>query len=96
MGMAVYTENQIHERIDQLLDDKDETLMHACESGPPGSVRRSISRHGDTMLNIYQLRLLIEELQALPRDLSSRTVMRLEEAAQTAIRRRGYLYFVGD
>jgi hypothetical protein len=96
MGMAIYIENQIHERVDQLLDDKDETLMRACESGPSGSIRKAISRYGDTMLNIYQLRLLIDELQALPQDLSSHTVKRLEEAAHVAIRSRGYLYFVGD
>ncbi|MBY8885750.1 hypothetical protein K7472_12935 [Streptomyces sp. PTM05] len=94
--MVVYTENQIHKRIDQLLDDEDETLMRACESGPPGSVRKSISRYGDTMLNIYQLRMLIDELRALPEGLSSSTVKRLEEAAHAAIRSRGYLYFVGD
>jgi hypothetical protein len=92
----MYVENQLHERVEQLFDDLQETFMKSCENAPRGSIRRGIDRHGDTMLNCYQLHLLIDELEHLSADSTSEAVRRISEAAGRAIRLRGYLYFVGD
>jgi hypothetical protein len=96
MGIAIYVENQVHKRVEQILDDSQESIMRLCEAGPDASVRRAISRHGDTMLNIYQLRRLITELEDERGGPNDEVVVKLMEAADWAIRARGYLYFVGD
>lgn len=96
MGIAYYVENQMHERTEQLLDDAQETLMNLCETAPEGTIRTSISKHGDTMLNVYQLRRLIDELAEIQDDQYKEVAAKLSEAAERAIRLRGYLYFVGD
>ncbi len=94
--MAVFIENQLHERIGEVLDDRDESFMRACESGPRRSVRHAVGRHGDTMFNTFQLMLLLEELRELPPGLRTETVRAVEEAAESAIRKQGYLFFSGD
>ncbi|MFI0741428.1 hypothetical protein ACH4PU_25615 [Streptomyces sp. NPDC021100] len=94
--MAVFIENQLHERVGEVLDDPDESFMRVCEAGPRRSVRHAVDRHGDTMLNAFQLALLLEELRELPADLRTETVRAVEEAAEVAIRRHGYLFFSGD
>lgn len=96
MGIALYIENQIHQRTEQILDDPQETIMSLCESSPKGSVLYSISRYGHTMLNIIQMRQLIDELANVKDDKYREAATKLSEAAERAIRLRGYLYFVGD
>jgi pilus assembly protein TadC len=96
MGVALYVENQVHKRVEQILDDPQESIMRLCESGHESSVRRAVSRYGDTMLNIYQLRRLISELEDERGGTNAEVAARLAEAAERAIRARGYLYFVGD
>jgi hypothetical protein len=92
----VYVENQIHERVEQIVDDVQEALMRLCETAPLGSARRVIMQHGDSMMNVYQLRLLISEIEDLTEELRLPIVIRLRDAADHAIKLRGYLYFVGD
>lgn len=96
MGLAIYVENQLHERVEQLFDDPQETFMKSCENAPVGSVRRGVDRHGDTMFNCYQLNILIGELEDLSADSTTGAVNRITEAARRAIHLHGYLYFVGD
>lgn len=96
MGLAVYVENQLHERVEQLFDDLQETFMKLCESAPERSIRRGVDRYGDTMLNGYQLRLLIDELEHVPDESMTEAMRSVAEAAARAICLRGYLYFVGD
>jgi hypothetical protein len=96
MGIAVYVENLLHERIGEIFDDPQGTIARLCDEAPPRSVRGAVSPHGDTMFNVYQLRLLKEELAELPEGPASELVAALAQAAERAIRARGYLYFVGD
>lgn len=96
MGMAIFIENQIHERVGSVFDDAQDSFMRICDAGPRGSVRRDIMRHGDTMLNTIQLERLIEELDGLPPEQRSNTVRQVQNAAHDAIRLRGYLIFAGD
>ncbi|MCP2163560.1 hypothetical protein [Goodfellowiella coeruleoviolacea] len=96
MGLSVFVQNQIHDEVHQLHDDLDESFMRLCEAGPRASVRRGIVRHGDTVLNPFQLTILIEEITALPPDAVNGTITRILDAAEHAIRLRGYLFFSGD
>jgi hypothetical protein len=96
MGMDIFVENQNHKRIDQIHDDLDESVARFCSSGEPGTVRRGISRYGDTMLNEIQLRTLLEEYDALDRQDKVPALRQVAEGAYLAIRHRGYLWFSGD
>ncbi len=96
MGMAVFIENQLHERIGEVLDDRDESFMRACESGHRRSLLFAVDRHGDTMFNPFQLTLFLKELRELPAEARTDTVRAVERAAESAIRERGYLFFSGD
>lgn len=96
MGLSVRVENQIHEEMDRLYDDRDESFISICESGPVASVRRGIVRHGDIMLNRFQLQVLIDEIGDLPTEAVTDGVSGIVVAAERAIRLRSYLYFLGD
>lgn len=96
MGLSIRVENQIHQEVRRLYDDVDESFIRACEAGPVGSTRRGIIRYLHTMLNPFQLGVLIDELEALPADMATDTVSDVVAAAREAIKLRGYLYFIGD
>lgn len=69
-----------------------------CHKAPKGSLLRGIDPYGDTMFNVIQLDQLIEEIDSMAVDLpiEREALSTLRAAADTAIRKRGYLYFVGD
>ncbi|MER5781617.1 hypothetical protein ABT104_07785 [Streptomyces mobaraensis] len=96
MGMAVFVENRLHERIGEVFDDRDESFMRACESAHRRSLLFAVDRHGDTLFNSYQLTLFLEELRELPPEARTETVRAVERAAESAIRKHGYLFFSGD
>lgn len=96
MGIAIYVENLIHQRTEQVKEDPPESIMRLCEAAPMQSVLGSIARYGDTMLNVIQMRRLIEELSEVKDPEYQAPAAKLSEAAERAIRLRGYLYFVGD
>lgn len=94
--MSVRIENQVHEQISVVHDDLDESFMRFCESGDRTSVRRGIGRHGHTMLNSFQLKILLEEFDTLPHSAKLPVLREVAEGAYLAIRCRGYLWFSGD
>lgn len=96
MGLSFYIEDQIHQRAELVKDDAQGSIMSLCQTGPEDSVRRSIIKHGDTMLNMYQMRRLTDELSGLRDGEHGAAAAKLSEAAERAIRLRGYLYFEGD
>jgi hypothetical protein len=65
---------------------------------PQGSMMWAIHGHADTMFNTTQLNALLDEIAGLsPKDDSERELFTvLRNAAETAIRQRGYLWFSGD
>ncbi|MFI9410943.1 hypothetical protein [Nocardia gamkensis] len=98
MGIDIIIQNQIHERIALAYGDAEETLVKYRESAPAGSMLRGLHAHADTMFNTTQLAMLLDEIaNALPNnDKEAEMLAVLRDAAETAIRRNGYLWFSGD
>lgn len=96
MGISVRIENQNHEEVERVFDDAEGSFAKICQFAPESSVRRGILPWLDTMLNAYQLGVLVRELESLPGDQATAAISRVIDAAERAIRLRGYLYFIGD
>ncbi|QBS40798.1 hypothetical protein [Nocardia sp. CS682] len=98
MGISVFIQNQIHERVAEVAGYASHTLDEVISQAPMGSLTRGINKHADTMFNTTQLNSFIDEISALtPRNDNERELFTvLRDAAETAIRQRGYLWFSGD
>ncbi|MGW5311732.1 hypothetical protein [Nocardia thailandica] len=98
MGIDVIVRNQVHKQLDVLAGSALESLGDVVSNAPSGSLLWGIHKHADTMFNAKQLDALIDEIAALtPRDdLERELFAMLSEAAELAIRQRGYLWFSGD
>ncbi|WP_147430055.1 hypothetical protein [Frondihabitans australicus] len=79
-----------------MFDDSAASIMSFCEAGENSSVRRGVFKYGDTMFNSLQIRRLLDEIEAVPYSERSPALHELAEAGYLAIRRRGYLFFLGD
>lgn len=98
LGIDIIIQNQIHERIDLVYGDVEDTLVKYRESAPAGSMLRGLHAHADTMFNTTQLTMLLDELANLSpnNDKEAEMLVVLRDAAETAIRKNGYLWFSGD
>lgn len=98
MGIDIIIQNQIHERIDLVYGDAENTLVKYRENAPADSMLRGLHAHADTMFNTTQLAMLLDELANLSpnNDKEAEMLVVLRDAAETAIRRNGYLWFSGD
>lgn len=96
MGIAVYLENRLHERVAHVYDDVDESFTEVCKSAPEGSFMRMVHPWGDTMLNELQLKPFVRELRQIADERKSETIGKVIDLAEQAIARHSYLYFIGD
>ncbi len=98
MGIDIIIQNQIHEQIDLAYGDAEDTLVKYRGNTPVGSILRGLHAHADTMFNTTQLTMLLDELANLSpnNDKEAEMLAVLRDAAETAIRRNGYLWFSGD
>ncbi|MFG3614685.1 hypothetical protein [Nocardia sp. NPDC047654] len=98
MGIAIVIQNQVHQKIETITGRPSETLEKMIWDAPTGSMMWAIHGHADTMFNTTQLNVFLDEIAALsPRDDSEKELFSvLRNAAETAIRQRGYLWFSGD
>lgn len=98
MGVSVFIQNQIHEKIAEVAGYASNTLDDVIAQAPTGSLTRGINRHADTMFNTTQLNFFIDEIASfVPGNDSERELFTvLRDAAESAIRQRGYLWFSGD
>ncbi|MGQ4617312.1 hypothetical protein [Nocardia sp. R7R-8] len=98
MSVTIIVQGLSHSEISRYSDDPEGTLLEMCGKAAEGSMLGGIIPHGDTMFNSYQLRFLVDEIDAMParNDAEKEMWGRLRDAAQTAIRRSGYLWFNGD
>jgi hypothetical protein len=97
VGIAVYLENQVHDR--SLADPRVwDSLTRLLAVASPDGLLAAIPPYGDTMFNSVQLDRLIRELEAIAEGNPSLVddVDALKSAANAAIRQRGYLWFCGD
>ncbi|MFX0574863.1 hypothetical protein [Nocardia nepalensis] len=98
MGIDIILQNQIHERIELIYGDAWGTFAKLVDRAPVGSMLWQIHEHADTMYNMAQLALFLDELADLsPNNDEERELLSaLRNAAEIAIRRHGYLWFSGD
>ncbi|WP_329614972.1 hypothetical protein OG244_19230 [Streptomyces brevispora] len=96
MSLGIYVRDVRRDQIEFIGDDAEESFGKMCRTAPETSLRRGVMQHGETMFNSYQLYRLVEELTALPPNEVTPKIQQVLQAAQLAIRKSGYLYFVGD
>ncbi|MFI6042449.1 hypothetical protein ACIA8C_12490 [Nocardia sp. NPDC051321] len=98
MGIDIIIQNQIHEKIELAYGDAEDTLVKYRANAPAGSLLRGLHAHADTMFNTSQLNVLLDELANMSADddKEAELLAILRKAAETAIRRNGYLWFSGD
>ncbi|MGA5421512.1 hypothetical protein [Streptomyces lavendulocolor] len=96
MGLGMRRLNRAQDVVEQFDDDAEDTFLTLCGRAPDTSLRLGISPYGLTMFNTPQLERLVVELEELPEDEKAPVVRRVIEEAHEAIRRSGYLLFIGD
>jgi hypothetical protein len=98
VAIDIKVQDQVHGVLEIFGDDPSETLAQVCARAPRGSLLRGVHPYGDTMFNMVQLEFLIDEIDGTTakHPAEQEILSRLRIAADTAIRKRGYLYFVGD
>lgn len=98
MALTIIIQAQDHTETSRYSDDPEGTLARLCSGAPQRLLVRGIHPHADTMFNTYQLGLIIDEIDAMSVSdpVEKRAWDELREAAMTAVRQRGYLWFNGD
>lgn len=98
MAISIIIQNQIHEKIDTIPGKPAHTLTKMVWEAPVNTMLGVIDPHGDTMYNTTQLGAFLDELAGLtPKNEDEQELFTaLRDAAETAIRRHGYLWFSGD
>ncbi|MBB5788391.1 hypothetical protein [Jiangella mangrovi] len=97
MGISVYTENQIHDRV-YVGGESSEQLERLLDKAAENGLLADVGRVGDTMFNIPQLYRLDAELTALAESWPelAADVAVISAMIQRIIRNRGYLRLAGD
>lgn len=97
MGLAVYVENQLHER-EFAGPEVGRSLTALAPRASAQGQLRFVSPHGDTMFHLGQLRALSEEVREIRLGYPEQAedADRLLAVLDLAIRRRGYLWIAGD
>ncbi|MFI5673637.1 hypothetical protein [Streptomyces cellulosae] len=96
MGLDIYVRDVRRDQVDVIGDDAEDSFGRMCRTAPETSLRRGVMQFGDTMFNSSQLYRFVEELESLSPDEMTPAIRCVLDAARLAIRRSGYLYFVGD
>ncbi|MEU7151265.1 hypothetical protein AB0B15_25055 [Streptomyces sp. NPDC045456] len=96
MGIGVSLRDLRHDEFGFLTDDADDSFRKMCQEAPADALRRGVLQHGHTMFNSLQLRRLVDELEGLRSEEMTPAISAILEAAKQAIRKSGYLYFIGD
>lgn len=95
MGLGMRRLNRAQDVVEEFGDDVEDSFLALCARAPENSLRRGISPYDLTMFNTPQLERLVVELEEL-REEETSVVRRVIEQAHQAIRRSGYLLFIGD
>ncbi|MFF5965944.1 hypothetical protein ACFY64_19850 [Streptomyces collinus] len=96
MGLGMRRLNRAQDVVEELGDDVEDSFLTLCGRAPDSSLRRGISPYDLTMFNTPQLERLVVELEELREEEKTPVVRRVIEQAHHAIRRSGYLLFIGD
>lgn len=97
MGLAVYIDNQIHERR-YAGPEAGRIVASLLPMAEEQGQLQFVFSHGDTMFHAGQMRQLIRELERIKKrnPESAQDVDRLLDLVERAIRLRGYLWIRGD
>ncbi|GHF47702.1 hypothetical protein FHX82_001409 [Amycolatopsis bartoniae] len=97
MGLGVYRENQVHERV-HVGREAGVSLTRVLAEAGPDDVLSGIADHADTMFNVLQLKRIDKEFTAIlgRRPELAPDIARLRELFEAVERDRGYLWIVGD
>ncbi|SDN62393.1 hypothetical protein [Streptomyces wuyuanensis] len=96
MGLGMRRLNRAQDVVAEFGDDAEDSFLALCARAPEDSLRRGISPYDLTMFNTPQLERLVVELEELREDEKDAVVRRVIEESHEAIRRSGYLLFIGD
>ncbi|MGC9502056.1 hypothetical protein [Streptomyces sp. WG7] len=96
MGLGIRRLNRAQDVVEEFGDDVEGSFLALCARAPENSLRRGISPYDLTMFNTPQLERLVTELEELLEEEKSSVVRCVVEQAHQAIRRSGYLLFIGD
>ncbi|MFE3755131.1 hypothetical protein ACFXO9_12540 [Nocardia tengchongensis] len=98
MGIRIAFQNMNHQPVEMVSGFDQSKLHELIEAATAGSLLDGIQRQSDTMYNSYQLEFLLAELSAIRAEGTGgqEVVSVLRRAAETAIRRHGYLWFSAD
>ncbi|MFG2755330.1 hypothetical protein [Streptomyces wuyuanensis] len=88
--------NRVQDVVEEFGDDAEDSFLAMCARAPESSLRRGISPYDLTMFNTPQLERLVVELEQLREEEKVSVVRRVIEESHEAIRRSGYLLFIGD
>jgi hypothetical protein len=97
MGLAVYVEDQVHER-SYAGAEAGRRLTRVVAEAVPGSMLSGTAQYADTMFNVHQLNRIeseFDEILARHPDLKPDVDVLLELFEQVR-RMRGYLWISGD
>ncbi|MFC8829650.1 hypothetical protein ACFT9I_30430 [Streptomyces sp. NPDC057137] len=96
MSLSIHVRNPRHHEIDSFADDPEDSFREMCQRAPDDSLRRGVMQFADTMFNTVQLHRFVDELESLPASEMTSSIQKALDCAKLAIRKSGYLYFVGD
>jgi hypothetical protein len=96
MGLGMRRLNRVQDVVEEFGDDAEDSFLAMCARAPENSLRRGISPYDLTMFNTPQLERLVVELEQLREEEKVTVVRRVIEESHEAIRRSGYLLFIGD
>ncbi|MEU6705440.1 hypothetical protein [Streptomyces wuyuanensis] len=88
--------NRVQDVVEEFGDDAEDSFLAMCARAPENSLRRGVSPYDLTMFNTPQLERLVVELEELREEEKVTVVRRVIEESHEAIRRSGYLLFIGD
>ncbi|NMM84117.1 hypothetical protein B2J88_07055 [Rhodococcus sp. SRB_17] len=95
MIVSIYVQNMNQKILENVTIVGESALADIISDAPVGSLLNGIRSDMDTMFNSYQLKFLLVELSAVaPKDDEQREMIsNLQTAAESVIRRHGYLWF---
>ncbi|WP_030774335.1 MULTISPECIES: hypothetical protein [unclassified Streptomyces] len=96
MGLGIRRLNRAQDVVEEFGDDADDSFLALCVRSPKNTLRRGISPYDLTMFNTPQLERLVVELAELPEEEQTPIVKHIVEQGHQAIRRSGYMLFIGD
>lgn len=98
MGISIYIQDVNHKIVQCADGPLSSLLSDLISDASRGSLLDGIDPHYLTMFNSYQLEFFLMELAAVTpkNDQQKEMINNLQFASSSAIRQRGYLWFIGD